>query len=644
MTYLASNKENISNATNIGRWIKHGKQKPGCEQRAKQKRHTSHHTSEYSPPAHNKTSDIVYLTMDRYLAPVRNAIFAPYEWVRQLWRPNNPAPPPAAPTTVLPETVQLPPSTPPRPDAAETRTALQPSPKRKSTVADKDATQHLRKTKRPRKPDPTDEFLAMIEEAIDRDAARRGMEELLRNTEAEIDGCEKNVEELGAFVQFIEGQIKEGMEDLEMALEKYRADVAKYEAEMEMHAKDRELLKRRLTQAGEQMAELLGRVYEGSGVFMLSLEEGGRMRNGTAVPKEFTKFLRAIADCAQPLAAKVKRVKELRKDFLKASKAAKMTIASPQLSRKNKERRKMWEELKSLERECAKQSKHQDQRERDFLRGVARPWLVETGRMYPVRRASEVSSIEEVEPFEPEEGLKYDTAPISKLGEIRPELQLFLHGRRETAKWRDHVQSHKSRYSTRLAHYLYSYPNSSREELDRTLQQELKQLKGRAPKEQEKQLEANLAELEKFYTAVQSEERSKGTLELPLSPEWAGSTFDVTPSQASTLRREIEPKKLASKRRDIRRWSRRVARARPISENPDASPSGRNPVGPKPEPPAFAARPSPTESECKYGAEVSTLSPKSRRKWVTRLNTRRPQWRQMALELARELEIGYLPE
>ena len=570
--------------------------------------------------------------MDRYVAPVRNAILAPYEWLRRRRRPAAP------PTPILPEIAQIPPSTPPRPIAAQTRPAPQLSPKRKSEdgVEDEDATQHLRKTKRTRKSDPIDEFFAMIEEAIDRDAARRDMEEVLRNTEVEIDANEKKVEEIGAFVRFIEGQMGSGIEDLEPALDKSQAEFYKYENEAKIHGKDREFLKRRLVLAARQMTELLGRVYEESGRFLVSLGEGGRLEDGTVVPKEFTRFLRTTADCARPLATKWERVKELRKEFLKVSKAAKTVVAS-QRSKIIDQRQQMWGELKQLEREYAKQSKHQDKREREFLRGVARPWLMQTGRIYPERRWSEVSSTEDVEPFKPELGKRYETAPTSKLEVIRPELHHFLHGRRETAKWRNHVDSHKSRYSIRLAQHLYAYPNSSKEELDRTLQQELKHLKGRTPKEQGNQLESNLAKIQEFYTAVQAEEKKKGTLDLPLSPDWAGSSFDVTPSQASTLKPYLEPRKLASRQRDIRRWNRRVARAQPDPEDPDGSPGGRGPVGPGPEPPAFAAKPSPTESECKYGAEVTTLSSKSRQKWVKRLSARRPQWRQSARELAQEL-------
>jgi hypothetical protein len=44
-TFLASNKENISDATNISRSIKHGKQSSGCGQSAKRNRHTSHLTT-----------------------------------------------------------------------------------------------------------------------------------------------------------------------------------------------------------------------------------------------------------------------------------------------------------------------------------------------------------------------------------------------------------------------------------------------------------------------------------------------------------------------------------------------------------------------------------------------------------------------
>lgn len=562
--------------------------------------------------AHRKAPDIVDITMDRYFAPVRNAVVAPYQWLRRRWMPNDPAPAPAAPIPIPPEAAQRPPSTPPRPSVTPTRAAPRTSPKRKTT-ADEDALQHLRKTKRTRKADPIDEFLAMIEEAVDRDVARQDIEYRLKGAEEQIDAREKLVEELEAFVKFLEGRIKDGIEDLDMALETNRAEIARHQAEMKSDGIRRDLPKRRLGQSRRQMEELFGRIYEGIGMCLGSLGEGGRMGTGTVVAKAFTRRLREMADCVQPLAMKMKQVARLRKEFLKVAGQAKTTGASPERGRKISQRQKLSAELRRVEKEYAKQSKHQHQREAEFLRDVARPWLIETGRMHSMRRASAASSTEDVAPYEPSAAAGA-TSPVPKLDTIRPDLGRVLHGRREVARWRTRLRDHQLRYSQRLADYLYANPNATKEDLDAVLKDELK---GRTPKEMGEALQKNVRAVEKFYADAQQKVDDAGIRELPLPAAWAGSNFDVSPIKASTLAPYVQAAQLDNQRRRARRWYRKVARTKPTT--PKDSPDGKWPPSPLASPPTLPTKGSPAPSSAWEGPEASTLTESARKEWLERV-------------------------
>lgn len=455
---------------------------------------------------------------------------------------------------------------------------------------------------------------------FEKNAAREYMIDLLRDMEVPVDDREKEIEILSARIEFLNAQ-KEFAKDLEIQLNEDRATIEQYKKEIEKSLEEQKLLRFRKWQSSRHLSELLNQVYGLTNIFLFALDKSGKLNDGTMVTRGFTTALREAADCSRPLAAEWARLEKLRRECHDTRGLPATADLPGGESNEDGSRENLWVKLHHAEMAYAKLRAHQDERERHFLGTIAHPFLIDIGRIRNHRRASLASSVEDLVSYNPQPSA--EAPPIPPLGERKPELEEFLHGRRELKKWRSRLDSHHSRYSSRLATFLYAWPQSGKENLENDLREELK---GKTIQDKEKQLRNNIRLLEDFYRKVGGGTGVEDTPDLLFTAEWAGSVFDVAPSQASSLRPHVEKFKSQTKSRDIRQWYRSVTRLQP--DGPDGSPGGRRRIQPEPYPPTLDALPSPRESEVWDGAPSSTLTRERMRLRIQSLNNEREQLRQ----------------
>jgi hypothetical protein len=485
--------------------------------------------------------------------------------------------------------------------------------------------------------DPIEAFFDMLAEAVDRDAARQDMEERKRSAEQWNSNAQKRIDEFSCRMEFTKERAEE-IPALEKALELGSNEINGLQAEIDENTEKIDLLKHRLAQSRGELTYLLRQIYNMTDTFLNALDETGKLRRGAigteegdiTVPKSFAGSLRMAADCSKLTPSRRRAVTERREQYLKSCESVNACDSPGQRARRRKgkdEHRKRFEQARHAHQ---MQCEHQDERQRHFLRDVARPFLIANGYMHIPRSPSGVSSVESVVPFPVETHPKGDWSEQQEPLELTESAlrldpahaELWQKGRKKMSKLRADLDDHREKYARRLEIHLYAFSNSTKAQLDKAMEPQLKML----PDDRQRRIEDDTRRIDALYARVRNETKDSAIQDLLLSPSWAGSGVDVAPSQASTLKPFKARYKLQLKDRDIKRWNRGVTRAKPVGKH--GSPGGKKPKSGKPAPSAFAELPSPTPSEAMgVGEHPSMLSPTAVQRRLRRLSANRTQLR-----------------
>ena len=429
--------------------------------------------------------------------------------------------------------------------------------------------------------DPIDYMFDLLVDAIDLDAARQMMEDLLQGIQDAIAKDYRLVDDLSCGLDFIERKVK-SVPALQPAFEEGRRSMEKHQTNIDENVEKQEVLLRMIAESRRQSSNLFRRVYGLKNGLFLSLDPTGTLRGvvvagrdvDVPVPISFTDNLRVMADCSRRIVMSSRPLEDARKTFLAASNAVK-TASSP--DQRNETRLGRDGSHKALQRE---QRKHrirlanQETREKEFLRNHALQFLISIGKIRETRSPSDVSSSSGIASIccRPKQDWKGrqgslevpNDGPLPETEQIR----MLRRSRRGLLKEGQINSSEKTMYANELADFLYHHPKSTKKDFDAKRQKEF----GSHPENHQNNMDNQLREFEAHYNGV------RGLVEplvrdAVLSSDWAASrSEDDRPSQAGEIKYHMEPTKVHQRARGVRKYGRDVARQQPSWVSPLAGP------------------------------------------------------------------------
>ena len=446
----------------------------------------------------------------------------------------------------------------------------------------------------------------MLIEAVDQNEARQDLEERLKMLDEHVNPLFKKNEERSHRVKFLE-TITSRTPALERALQQTLNEIHEDEEEIAECAEEKQLLKRRLPQSRGQVSDLLQRLHDSTDAFLYSLNESGilppfrdecgALKTDIFVHPDVASSLRLAAECSRPLRSAEENVDESRRKFMKASESVRAATSPGQRDRRV-ERRSAKVMAWHREAEAVKmQSQHQQERQQEMLR-VAAIFLQLSGLRNATHSPSESSSHDDAE-----EQPDLDQARMNEEGPRKGILKAWLSDRDELAQRRQALEESRRAYTERLVNHLYAYPQASVEAFDSALEEQMSM----SQEVNERMMIEGIERMEWQYDATRAAARAAGITNLPLSPDWACTAFDIAPAEAPSFGSFFKPEKLKKNRRDIAKYLDDVAQVSPV-EDPNLPSAMQEP--PQIDCPRYNALPSPDLEYWRYltTGDFTTLS------------------------------------